>query len=163
MIAIIVATSENNVIGHGNEIPWYLPRDLKHFKEVTTGHTCLMGRKTFESIVKRLGHGLPNRKNVVLTTQKNFSVPDCTVVHSWEEALDTTQGEEVYISGGAEIYKLALPHAEKLYHTVIHTSVEGDTFFVFDPSEWNLVRSEFQPQDEKNQFDCTFNLYERKR
>jgi dihydrofolate reductase len=163
MISIIVATSESGVIGHGNSIPWYVPRDLKHFKELTTGNTCLMGRKTYESIVKRLGHPLPNRKNVILTNQKDFQAPDCTVVHSWAEALAATKAENVFVSGGAEVYKLALPYTDRIYHTVIHTTCEGDAFFEFNQAEWNEVKKEFHPSDEKNQFDCTFFEYEKKR
>src|SRR3989344_9411197 len=98
MISIIVGTSKNSVIGHLNEIPWYLPRDLKHFAAKTTGHTTLMGRKTYESIIKRLGHPLPNRKSVILTTQKDFIAPECTIVHSWDEAMEATKGEEVFVS-----------------------------------------------------------------
>jgi dihydrofolate reductase len=162
MLALIVATSENNVIGSLGEIPWYVPRDLKHFKDLTTGHTCLMGRKTYESIIKRLGKPLPNRKNVILTTQKNFEAPDCTVVHSWDEAMKVTKGEDVFVTGGSEIYKLALPLVDKIYHTVIHTTCDGDTFFSFYTNQWNLINKEFHPKDEKNQFDCTFYEYERK-
>ena len=163
MITIIVGTSENGVIGHLNEIPWYLPRDLKHFAQVTTGHTCLMGRKTFESIIKRLGHPLPNRKSVVLTTQKDYAAEGATVVHSWDEAMAATQGEEIFVSGGAEIYTLALPHANRINHTVIHTQAEGDTFFTFDKNQWQEISRELHPADEKNPFDCTFYLYERKK
>ncbi len=162
MISIIVGTSENGVIGHGNEIPWYLPRDLKHFASKTKGHTTLMGRKTFESILKRLGHPLPERKSVILTRQKDFTAEGCTVVHSWEEAMAATKGEEVFVSGGSDIYKLALPYTDKIILTVIHTTVEGDTFFEFDKSQWKVVSEEFCPKDEKNQFDCTFYEYDRK-
>src|SRR4051812_26269051 len=110
MISIIVAASDNNIIGHLNKLPWYLPRDLKKFKENTVGHTTLMGRKTFDSIMTRLGHPLPDRKTVIITRQKDFvAPPECIVVGSWEEAMEKTRGEEVFVSGGAEIYKMALP------------------------------------------------------
>jgi len=163
MIAIIVGTSENNVIGHLNDIPWYLPRDLKHYKKTTEGKTVLMGRKTFESIVKRLGGPLPNRKNVILTKQQDFEAPGCTVVHDWQSVMTEIKGEDVYVSGGSEIYKLALPHADKIIHTVIHINCEGDAFFEFDKNDWNLVKSDFHQKDDKNQFDCTFKVYERKK
>ncbi|MES2213731.1 MAG: dihydrofolate reductase [Patescibacteria group bacterium] len=162
MISIIVATSKNSVIGNKGEIPWYLPRDLKHFASKTRGNTTLMGRKTFESIIKRLGHPLPDRKSIILTTQKDFSYPGCTVVHSWDEAMKTTKGEEVFVSGGSDIYRLALPHADRLVLTVVDVVVEGDTFFHFNKDEWNLVSEEFQGKDEKNPFDCTFYEYTKK-
>ncbi|MEK7390782.1 MAG: dihydrofolate reductase [Patescibacteria group bacterium] len=164
MISIIVGTSKNEVIGHGNEIPWHLPRDLKHFAAVTKGHTVLMGRKTYESIVKRLGHPLPERKNVVMARQKeNFTAPGCTVVHSLDEAMKATEGENVFVSGGGEIYKLTLPRADKIILTVIDTVAEGDTFFRFNKDDWNLISEEFHAKDEKNKFDCTFYEYERKK
>src|SRR5947207_2376698 len=140
MISIIVGTSENGVIGHLNDIPWYLPRDLKHFSEITKGHTTLMGRKTYDSIVKRLGHALPNRKNIILTRQKDFKAPDCIVVNSWDEAVKAAQGKDIYVSGGADIYSLALPHADKIYLTIIHTQSEGDTHFAFDKSKWKEIK-----------------------
>ncbi|MDO8510165.1 MAG: dihydrofolate reductase [bacterium] len=162
MIAIIVATSLNGAIGYLNEIPWYLPRDLKRFKEKTVGHTTLMGRKTHESIIKRLGHPLPDRRSIVLTRQKNFKAPDCEVASSWEEALEATKGDNLFVIGGAEIYSLALPHADKIFHTLVHTVTLGDAYFTFDPSAWQLVNSERVEADEKNEFACTFNDYERK-
>ena len=163
MISIIVATSKNGVIGHLNKIPWYLQRDLKHFKDVTTGHTTLMGRKTYESILQRLGHPLPNRKNVIITTQKDFMAPGCIVVHSWDEAMTATIGEEVFVSGGSDIYKLALPHTDRLILTEVDVEIEGDTFFNFNKNEWVMTKKEFHSKDEKNEFDCTFYEYERKK
>ena len=163
MISIIVGTSENGVIGHLNEIPWYLPRDLKHFANTTRGHACIMGRKTFESILKRLGHPLKDRKNIVITNQKDYKAEGAIVVHSWNDAVAAAEGDEIFVSGGGEIYKLALPHTDRIIHTVIHTNVEGDSFFRFDHDGWNLVSSESHPKDEKNEFDCTFNIYERKK
>lgn len=163
MISIIVATSKNGVIGHLNKLPWYLPRDLKHFASLTTGHTALMGRKTYESIINRLGHPLPNRKNVILTNQKNFQAPGCTVVNSWEEAMEQTAGEEVFVSGGAEIYKIALPHTDRIYLTLVDMISDGDVFFEFDESKWQAVSEEFHAKDEKNPYDCTFITYDRKK
>jgi|SRR3989344_693397 len=163
MISIVVGTSKNGVIGHGNEIPWYLPRDLKHFAATTKGHTVLMGRKTYESIVKRLGHPLPDRKNVVLTKQENFTTPGVTVIHSWKGALDISKNEDIFVIGGSEIYKIALPNTDRLILTVINTVVDGDAFFTFNKDEWNLISEEFQAKDEKNKFDCTFYTYERKK
>lgn len=161
MIAIVVGTSENGVIGHLNKIPWYLPRDLKHFKEVTLGHTVVMGRKTYESIIARIGTPLPDRKNIIITRQTDFKAPDCTVAHTWEEAVEAAQGEDIYVSGGSEIYNMALPHTDRLYLTKIHTHSDGDVYFKYNKDEWREVSKEFHPKDEKNPFDCTFYVYER--
>lgn len=165
MISIIVAASDNDVIGHANALPWYLSRDLKNFKELTTGHTTVMGRKTFESIMARIGKPLPNRKNVVITTQSDFQAPpEVIVVHSWEEAMEKTKEEEVFVSGGEAIYKMALPHADRLILTRVHMNSEGETKFpIKDFSEWKLVHEESWPKDEKNEWDATYQIYERRR
>ncbi|OHA19426.1 MAG: hypothetical protein A2836_03795 [Candidatus Taylorbacteria bacterium RIFCSPHIGHO2_01_FULL_45_63] len=164
MISIIVAASDNNVIGHLNKLPWYLPSDLKRFSKLTTGHTALMGRKTFESIVARLGHPLPNRKNVVITRDKGYKAEGAVVVMSWDEATKATAGEEVFVSGGADIYAMALPYADKLYLTRVHFQSDGDVFLPkIDMSEWKEVSKESHPKDEKNQYDSTFYIYERKK
>lgn len=163
MISIIVATSKNGVIGNKGEIPWYLPVDLKHFASKTKGHTTLMGRKTFESIIKKLGHPLPDRKTVILTNQENFLADNCVVVHSWPEAMEKTVDEEVFVSGGSEIYKLALPYADKLLLTTVDTEATGDTFFCFNKDEWNLISEELHPKDEKNPLNCTFYEYEKRK
>ena len=163
MISIIVATSKNSVIGKNGEIPWYMPIDLKHFASITRGNTVLMGRKTFESITKRLGHPLPDRKTVVLTNQKDFTAPECTVVHSWEEAIEATKNENVFVCGGENIYKLALPHTDKLILTLVDTVVDGDTFFHFNPNEWKVLSEEPHTKDEKNKFDCIFYEYEKRK
>ena len=165
MITIIVAASDNNIIGHLNKLPWYLPRDLKNFSKTTRGHTTLMGRKTFDSIMSRLGHPLPDRKNVIITRQKDFAVPTgCVVVGSWEEAMEKTKGEEVFVSGGAEIYKMALPNADRLILTRVHKISDGEVPLpIEDFSEWRLTHEEFWPKDEKNEYDATYQIYERKK
>jgi dihydrofolate reductase len=165
MISIIVAASDNDVIGQANTLPWRLSRDLKNFKELTTGNTVVMGRKTFESIIARLGHPLPNRKNVVITRQQDFvASPEVVVVGSWEQAIEKTKGEEVFVSGGEAIYKIALQSADRLYLTRVHAQSDGDIRLpTINFSEWNLVKEEQWPKDEKNEFDATFQLYERKR
>jgi dihydrofolate reductase len=165
MISIIVAASDNDVIGQANALPWHLSRDLKHFKDLTTGNAVIMGRKTFESIMARLGKPLPNRKNVVITTQKDFVVPpEVVVTGSFEEAIEKTKGEEVFVSGGAAIYAMALPHTDRIYLTRVHMQSAGDVHLPsIDFSEWNLVKEEQWPKDEKNEFDATFQLYERRR
>src|SRR3990167_8244481 len=143
MLALIVATSENNVIGHLNKIPWYMPRDLKHFASVTKNHTVIMGRNTYESILARLGKPLPERKNIIVTRQGNFKAPYCVVVHSLEEALEkVAQNEEVFVIGGSQMYAEALPKTDRIYRTRIHTKLEGDAFFPeLNPKEWKLVES----------------------
>lgn len=165
MVSIVVAASDNDVIGHLNALPWYLSRDLKHFKELTTGNTVLMGRKTFDSIVARIGKPLPNRKNVIITRQKDFVAGEgCVIVGSWEEAMEETKGEEVFVSGGEAIYQMALPHVDRIYLTRVHMQSEGEVKLpITDFSDWILVSKEFWPKDEKNEFDATFEVYDRKR
>src|SRR6266404_1412581 len=138
-----VAIAKNWVIGGGNDLPWYLPEDLKHFKKITTGKTVLMGRKTYDSIVKRLNKPLPNRKNVVITRQPDFKAADGVLVfHSIEEALKNTT-EDVYIIGGAQIFEQTLPLAEKMYITKVHQEYPGDAFFPkIDFSQWKLLEQE---------------------
>jgi dihydrofolate reductase len=173
MISIIVAAAENGVIGKTGEIPWYLPADLKHFAELTRGHTVIMGRKTHESILKRLGHPLKDRKTIVITREENYQAEGCIVVHSLEEALKTVlrgpdhqdgqtpTNEEIFICGGADIYSLALPSADRIYYTAVHATIDGDVYFQFDKKQWKETSSEFHPKDEKNQFDFSYKMYEK--
>ena len=139
-----VAVAENLVIGSSNDLPWYLPEDLKHFKKITTGKTVLMGRKTYESIIKRLGKPLPGRKNVVITRQQNFRVPsEVLVFHSLDDALKALVTEDVYVIGGAEVFKLALPLAEKIYMTHVHANYPGNIFFPeIDWGKWRKIEEE---------------------
>ncbi|MSR78635.1 MAG: dihydrofolate reductase [Candidatus Taylorbacteria bacterium] len=168
MLSIIVATSENNVIGQLNKIPWYMPRDLKHFAAVTKGHTVIMGRNTYESIFARLGKPLPDRTNIVVTRNSDFIAPGCTVVHSLEEALDQAtrsdlKNPEVLVIGGSQLYAEALPKTDKIYRTLIHTTLDGDAFFpALKPEEWKLIESKLEPKDDKNPFDATYEVYIRK-
>lgn len=157
MISLIVATGENNVIGLNNKMPWHLPADLAYFKRVTTGHAIVMGRKTFESI----GRPLPKRTNIILTRDKNFQATDCHIIHSVEAALELSKQDQLFIIGGAEIYKQFLPHADKIYLTHIHQNFEGDTFFPKLTDEWKLVSTEKHDPDEKNQYEYEFRKYER--
>lgn len=164
MVSMIVAASENDVIGRANALPWHLPRDLKNFKDVTTGNTVVMGRKTYESIVARIGKPLPNRKNVIVTQQADFQAPECVVVHSLEEAMESTKGENVFVIGGEAIYRAALPLVDRVHLTRVHAQIEGEVKLpAINFSEWNLVSEEKWPQDEKNEFDATYQIYERKR
>ena len=164
MISIIVATSENNVIGHLNKIPWYMPRDLKHFASVTKGHSVIMGRNTYESIVARLGKPLPDRKNFVVTRNSDFKAEGCVVIHSLEEALVQIKDEpEVFVIGGSQLYAEAISRADKIYRTLIHTKIDGDAFFPeIDLGKWQLVESKFEAKDDKNPFDADYQVYTRK-
>lgn len=151
-----VAIAKNWVIGNRNDLPWYLPEDLKRFKEITTGHAVLMGRKTFESILKRLGKPLPGRKNIVITRQDNYIVPTGVYVYkSIEDALKDFADHDVYVIGGSEIFRLALPLAQKMYVTQVHKEYPGDVFFPqINFNEWKKVSEE--PHEE-----FTFQVYEK--
>lgn len=152
-----VAVADNLVIGSDNDLPWYFPEDLKHFKEVTMGKTVVMGRKTYESIVKRLGKPLPGRKNVIISRQTDFKVPEGVLVFgSMEDVIKDLKGEDIYVIGGAQIFKLALPYAEKMYMTHIHGDYPGDAYFVkIDWSQWDKVEEQRSPK-------FTFAVYKRK-
>jgi len=165
MISIIVAIAKNGVIGKGGDIPWKLSDDLKHFALITKEHTVVMGRKTYESIVKRLGHGLPERKNIVVTSQSDFNAPGCTVIRSVDEAVKmfSTSREEIFVIGGGEIYKQFLPVTKKLYVTEVSCEIDGDTFFPFySNKEWDLVSSEHRKKDDRNSCNFTFLEFVRK-
>ncbi len=161
MLILIAAAAENNAIGKDNDLVWHLPDDFKRFKALTTGHFIVMGRKTFESFPKPL----PNRTHVIITRQNNYQAPeDCIVVNSIEEALKICPTTEpVYVIGGGEIYKQALPLANKIELTRVHTTVEADTFFPSFPiEEWELEREEFHPADEKHAHSFSFLTYLKK-
>jgi dihydrofolate reductase len=141
IVSAIVATTENRVIGKGNEIPWYLSGDFKYFKKTTLNHHIIMGRHTYLSI----GRPLPKRTNVILTKNPYYAVQNCMVVHSIQEALELAydNGEqEAFIIGGGTVYEKAMPFLDRIYLTVVHTEIEGDTFFPkLEPSEWTEVSS----------------------
>jgi len=158
IVAIIVAIGENNAIGKNNQLLWHMPNDLKHFKDVTSGSTIIMGRKTFDSV----GKPLPKRRNIVVTRQ-DITIPGCEVVKSIEDGLALCKGEdEVFIGGGAEIYKLAMHLTDRIYLTIIHKSFDADTFFPeIERKEWKEVsREDYQP-DEKNLLPYSFITLER--
>ena len=140
-----------------------MPRDLKHFATITRGHTVVMGRNTYESIFARLGKPLPDRNNIVITRNHNFQALGCTVVHSLDKALQIApKNEEVLIIGGSQLYAEALSKANKIYRTLIHTTLEGDAFFpTLTASNWQLTTSKLEPKDDKNPFDATYEVYER--
>lgn len=161
-ISIIVARSKNGVIGHENNIPWKLSSDLKRFRTLTAGHPVVMGRKTYESIFARLGKPLPDRENIILTRQTDFTAPGCLVIHDWNIIKKRGESEEIFVIGGAEIYKLALPDTQIVYLTTVKTSLSGDTFFpTLNQNEWGLIRSEDFIADEKNEYPHIFEVYKR--
>lgn len=126
--SLIAAISKNGVIGKNNQLLWRVPDDMRRFKELTTGHPIIMGRKTYESI----GKPLPNRANIIITRDKNYPAPGCIVTNSLDEAIEKAtefEGSEIFIIGGGEIYKEAIKLADKLYLTLIHEEKEGDTYF----------------------------------
>lgn len=126
MLSLIVAMSQNRVIGKNNQLPWHLSEDLRRFKQITMGHPIVMGRKTFDSI----GKPLPGRENIVITRDKNFREENVTVMHSVEDFLKwaAKQSREIFVIGGAEIFRLVLPHAQKIYLTLIEKDFDGDVF-----------------------------------
>jgi dihydrofolate reductase len=157
-VSIIVAIAKNHAIGKDNKLLWYLPNDLKHFKDVTTGHTVIMGRKTYDSV----GKPLPKRRNIIITRQA-ISIEGCEVVNSLEAALALCKDEdEVFIVGGAEIYRQAISLTDRIYLTVIDQEFDGDSFFPeLDPAEWEeKERENFEP-DEKNKLRYSFITLER--
>jgi dihydrofolate reductase len=164
-LALIWAMSRNRVIGRNNALPWHLSEDLRYFKRVTMGKPIIMGRKTWESI----GRPLPGRTNIVITRDQNFQAGGARVVHSLDDALRLAEhvgviegAEEVIVIGGAEIYALALPKAERLYLTQVHAEVEGDAWFPeFDLSQWQeLSREEFKAEG-PNPYPYSFIVLER--
>jgi dihydrofolate reductase len=161
MVSLVVAAARNNVIGKGNALPWDLPNDLKHFREVTSGHTVIMGRKTFESI----GRPLPKRRNIVITRQEDYKPEGVEVVGSLEAAITAVPtGEEAFVIGGGEIFKQALPLADRVYLTRVEADVEGDAFFpVLEQSEWRETARQEGTVDEKNALPHTFLVFDRVR
>lgn len=157
-ISLIVAAADNGVIGNQGSIPWRQKADMQFFRQTTNGHPIIMGRSTFESFKNG---PLPNRQNIVITRNTNYAAQGAVVVHSIEEALRVAHDtDEVFIIGGGAIYEQSLPLATRLYLTRIHAEPEGDTFFTFDASQWELISSEHHPADADNQYDYTFELYE---
>jgi dihydrofolate reductase len=160
LISLIVAMAQNGVIGRGNGLPWKLPEDLRRFREFTLGKPILMGRKTFESI----GRPLPGRGNLVLTRDRDWSAAGVIAVHSVEEALRQTRTcDELVAIGGAQIYRLLLPFARRIYLTHVHADVPGDTYFpAFDPTQWDDVECRVHPADERHAYPVTFVTLERR-
>lgn len=151
--------AENRVIGVDNTLPWRLPADLKHFRQLTSGHHVILGRRNYESI----GKPLPDRTNIVITRNLNYCAPGCLIVHSLEEAFAAVQNDlEIFVIGGAEIYRQALARADRLYLTRVHAHIRGDIFFPeFDNAQWQEISREAHPADEKNPHAYTFFIYDR--
>ena len=163
-ISLIVAATENGVIGRDNSIPWRLPADVKFFKEKTWGHCVVTGRKNYESIPDKF-RPLPGRTNIVVTRDQGYHAPGAHVVHSVESALELAkakQEDECFIIGGAEIFNQTLPQADTIYLTRIKAVIEGDTFFPDpDPKLWKISEEAFFPADEKNPYDFSILTYVR--
>lgn len=165
LLSIIVAQSQNRVIGRGNKLPWYLPEDLKYFKRITQGKPIVMGRKTYESI----GRPLPGRTNIVISRNPDYTQPGTRVVGSLEAALELAEqqalvdgSEELLVIGGAEIYAQALVLADRLYITQVHAEIEGDAFFPeIDPQDWETVLRQDFSAEGSNPYDYSFLVYQR--
>ena len=158
IVSIVVAISENHAIGKDNKLLWYLPKDLKHFKDITTGGTVIMGRKTYDSV----GRPLPKRRNIIVTRQP-IVIEGCEVVNSIEAALDLCRDEaEVFIVGGAEIYKQAMHLTDRIYLTIVHANIEGDTYFPeIKEDTWKETHRADHDPDEKNALPFSFITLER--
>jgi dihydrofolate reductase len=157
MIILIAAVAENNALGKDNKIIWHLPNDFKRFKQLTTNHHIIMGRKTFESFPKPL----PNRTHIVISRQQNYNPEGCIVVKNLQEALDICpKSEDFFIIGGAQIYELALPFCDILEITRVHESFDADAFFPeIDLQNWELVATNHQYKDDKHLIDYSYETY----
>lgn len=164
IISLIAALAKNRVIGKNNDLPWRLPDDMKYFMETTKGHCVIMGRKNYDSLPHKF-RPLANRTNIVVTRQQNFEAAGCIVVHSMEDALKTAQQhneKEVFVMGGAEIYKQALPVANRLYLTEIDGEIDGDTFFPsVNYNDYTEISRINHGADEKHRYAFDFVVYER--
>lgn len=160
-ISIVAAMAENRVIGRHNQLPWHLPADLKHFRRLTMGKAVLMGRKTFESI----GKPLAGRTNIIITRNPRFQADKCAVVHSIEEAFTAVKtGEELMVIGGASFYEQALPLADHMYLTLVHTTPRGDAFFPqYNEEEWREIERSDYEADDANPYPYSFIVMERHR
>jgi dihydrofolate reductase len=164
-VSLIAALSRNKVIGKNNDLPWHLPDDMKFFMQTTKEHYVIMGRRNYDSIPEKF-RPLPNRTNVVVTRQADFKAPGCTIVHSLEEGIDLAGQAhelEVFVIGGAEIFKAGLPLSHRLYLTEIQADIGGDTFFPdWHPEEWNEASRRHHPTDDRHAYPFDFVVYERK-
>ena len=161
MVIMIAAVAENNALGKNNDLLWHLPNDFKRFKEITSGHHIIMGRKTFESFPKPL----PNRTHVIITRQNDFEYEGCVVVQNIEKALSVCPiNENLYIIGGGEIYQQSISFADQLDITRVHHSFDADVYFPeIDPEIWELTSETYHSKDERHLFDYTFQTFVRKK
>jgi len=160
MISCIVAKAHHDVIGKSGALPWYLPADLRHFKDLTMGHTVVMGRKTFQSIIDRNRAPLPGRRNIVVTRDTSFSYPDVDVINDIKEIA---RYDDCFIIGGAELWCQTLPIIDRLYVTEIDAEIDGDVYFpALDADTWREVSREPHHKDGKNPYDYDFVIYERR-
>jgi dihydrofolate reductase len=161
IISFLVAVDKNKLIGRAGKLPWHLPADLAYFKQVTMGHTIVMGRKTYESI----GRPLPGRVNVILTRDRSFTADNCVILHSVEEVLEKYKDtmQELFIIGGSEIFVQFFPFVDKLYITKLESEFEGDTYFPdYDINKWKVVSEEKGIIDAENLYEHTYYIYDRK-
>jgi dihydrofolate reductase len=161
-LILIAAAGESNELGKNGDLPWHLPDDFQHFKKTTTGHPMIMGRKTFDTFPKPL----PNRLHIIVTRDQGYGVAheNCLVVYSLEEALKVvSEAEKVFVIGGGEIYKQALPFATKIELTRVHATFEADTFFPeIDPRSWTEISSSHHPADSRHAYSFTFQTFKRR-
>ncbi len=178
-ISLVVAHANNRVIGRDGDLPWRLSNDLRNFKRLTMGHTLLMGRKTMDSI----GRLLPGRNTIILTRDPNYTFAGADIAHTWQQAIEIGQAheaaaapsyaaaaddspalpsEELFVVGGAEIYRLALPHADRIHLTEVDANVPGDTYFpTLDPQQWLSRSTQAYPADDKNDYPHQFVILDR--
>lgn len=159
IISLIAAMAENRVIGREDSLPWHLPTDMRRFKRLTTGHSVVMGRKTYDT----LSGPLPQRRNLVITRNASYEAAGAEVFHSLQDAMAAVAGDdEVFIAGGEAIYCLALPHADRIYLTVVHAVIPGDTYFPeFHMDEWCLEEDLRHHADERHAYPFSFRRYTR--
>jgi dihydrofolate reductase len=158
-LSMIVAMAKNRIIGAGGKIPWHLPNELQLFKRVTMGHHIVMGRKTYESI----GRLLPGRTTVIVTRQRDYAIPGAKIAHTLEQAIALCAGDsEIFVIGGGELYRAAMPLADRLYLTVVDAEPAGDTQMPeFDAAQWRLHSTEQFRRDERHAHDYRFEVHDR--
>lgn len=165
IVSAIAALSRNRVIGKDNDLPWRLPDDMKFFMQTTKGHHVVMGRKNYDSLKEKF-KPLPDRTNIVITRQEQFSAPGCVVVHGIAAALSIAgknAEKECFIIGGAEIYQIAMPYTTRLYLTEIDAVVEGDTYFpAIRKQEWKEVSRKHHPADDRHPYAFDIAVYDRR-
>lgn len=161
---MIAALARNGVIGKANDLPWHLPDDMKFFMQTTKGHHVIMGRKNYESLPEKF-RPLPNRTSIVITRQHDYKAPGCIVVHQLEEGVKIAAKNdepELFIIGGSEIYKLAMPIADRLYLTEINAEIEGDTFFPpYKKESWKEISRQHHESDDRHKFSFDFVVYKK--